>query len=82
MNELNIGPLLDPDRAHRTMDLERKEELLAAAKQARQAYPGPVGELLHQELVSWIQFGHMLGSELIFRVASEIGANRRTTQLD
>jgi hypothetical protein len=31
-----------------------------------------VGELLHQELVSWLQFGHLLGSALIFRVADEL----------
>ncbi len=54
------------------MELPSKEVLLDAARRAQLVYPGPVGELLHQELVSWLQFGHLLGSSLIFRVADEL----------
>lgn len=54
------------------MELPSKEVLLDAARRAQLLYPGPVGELLHQELVSWLQFGHLLGSSLIFRVADEL----------
>jgi len=59
----------------RSMELPSKEILLDAAERARLRYPGPVGELLHQELVSWLQFGHFLGSTLIFRVAEELIAD-------
>lgn len=58
--------------APRLMELPTKEVLLEAARRAQLLYPGPVGELLHQELVSWLQFGHLLGSTLIFRVANEL----------
>ena len=54
------------------MELSTKEVLLVAARRAQLLYPGPVGELLRQELVSWLQFGHLLGSALIFRVAEEL----------
>ena len=54
------------------MELPTKEALLEAAERARLLYPGPVGELLRQELVSWLQFGHLLGSALIFRVVDEL----------
>jgi hypothetical protein len=54
------------------MELPSRELLLDAARRARLLYPGPVGEMLHQELVSWLQFGHLLGSALIFKVADEL----------
>ncbi len=59
---------MGPDR----MDTPTKEQLRHAADRARQLYPGPVGELLHQELLSWMVFGHQLGSTLIMRVADEL----------
>jgi hypothetical protein len=65
-------PAQDPDDVRRPMELPAKEALLDAAGRARLLYPGPVGELLHQELVSWLQFGHLLGSALIFRVVDEL----------
>ena len=34
--------------------------------------PGAVGELLSQELLSWMVFGHQLGSNLIMRVADNL----------
>ncbi len=61
----------DPGSAQ-PMELSAKEVLLLASRRAQLLYPGPVGELLHQELVSWLQFGHLLGSALIFRVAEEL----------
>jgi hypothetical protein len=59
------------DRAVR-MDSEAKEWLLAAARRAELRYPGAVGELLSQELLSWMVFGHRLGSVLIMRVADDL----------
>ena len=62
----------DPASVQRPMELPTKEVLLDAARRAQLLYPGPVGELLHQELVSWMQFGHLLGSALIVRIADEL----------
>jgi hypothetical protein len=54
------------------MDTDTKEWLFAAARRATQRYPGAVGELLSQELLSWMVFGHQLGSDLIMRVADDL----------
>lgn len=54
------------------MDSETKHRLFTAAELARLHYPGAVGELLHQELLSWMVFGHHLGSTLIMRVADQV----------
>ena len=68
----NGGGPRDPAQVQRLMSSSCKEDLLAAARRARDLYPGAVGELLYQEIVSWLQFGYMLGSDLIFRVAEEL----------
>ncbi|MFC4948654.1 hypothetical protein [Pseudonocardia sp. GCM10023141] len=54
------------------MSLETKERLRAAARLAPRRYPGAVGELLSQELLSWMVFGHQLGCDLIMRVADAL----------
>lgn len=54
------------------IDSATKQRMSAAAKRARIRYPGAVGELLSQELLSWMVFGHPLGSSLIMRVVDEI----------
>jgi hypothetical protein len=54
------------------MDSPTKQFLLRAGQTARLRYPGAVGELLSQELFSWLVFGHQLGSDLIMRVADEV----------
>lgn len=44
-----------------------------AAVRATQVYPGPVGELLSRELLSWEQFGYRLGSHAsIMRIVEQI----------
>lgn len=48
-----------------------KDRILRAADRAPSVYPGPVGELLRQELRSWLVFGRFLGSDLIVRAAGE-----------
>lgn len=57
------------------MDSGTKQWLLAAAKRAPERFPGAVGELVRQELLSWMVFGHRLGSSLIMRVADELHAD-------
>jgi len=54
------------------MNSDTKQWLFAAARRATQRYPGPVGELLSQELLSWMVFGHQLGSDLIMRLADDL----------
>jgi len=54
------------------MDTDTKERLFAAARRATNRYPGAIGELLSQELLSWMVFGHQLGSDLIMRVADDL----------
>lgn len=62
----------EPDTAIRWMDTAAKERLRTAADRAKEAYPGPVGDLLRQELLSWMVFGRLLGSSLIMRLADEL----------
>jgi hypothetical protein len=54
------------------IDSTTRHFLLEAGQTARLRYPGAVGELLSQELFSWMVFGHRLGSDLIMRVATEV----------
>ncbi|HEY1973253.1 MAG TPA: hypothetical protein VGH89_35245 [Pseudonocardia sp.] len=44
------------------MDHHERMRLRAAAFRATKVYPGPVGELLSRELLSWEEFGYRLGS--------------------
>ncbi|MCW2716656.1 MAG: hypothetical protein JWR81_478 [Pseudonocardia sp.] len=54
------------------MDSDTKQWLFAAAERAKLRHPGAIGELLSQELLSWMVFGHQLGSDLIMRVADDL----------
>jgi hypothetical protein len=51
---------------------ETRQRLLRAADSAARRYPGPVGELLRQELMSWMVFGLHLGNSLIMRVTDDL----------
>ena len=54
---------------------EQIRTLLRAASTARRRYPGPVGELLHRELMAWHSFGSRFGQDgLILRLVDELGA--------
>ncbi|GAA2876736.1 hypothetical protein GCM10010472_37960 [Pseudonocardia halophobica] len=47
--------------------------LRRAAARALRTHPGPIGELLHRELLAWQDFGHRFGGgRLSMRVADEI----------
>lgn len=57
------------------MDAEQKTRLRAAAFRATRLYPGPVGELLSKELLTWEEFGYRLGHgghSLILRLVDHI----------
>lgn len=50
-----------------------KTRLRAAAFRVTKLYPGPVGELLSRELLTWEEFGYRLGgSELMMRLVDHI----------
>lgn len=55
------------------LDHRERMRLRAAAFAAPRVYPGPVGELLARELMSWEEFGYQLGGHaLISRVATHL----------
>ena len=62
---------LDGDAA--ALRLHEKTRLRAAAHHARRALPGPVGDLIHRELLAYAEFGYrMWGDALIPRLAADI----------
>ncbi len=55
------------------MDHHEKMRIRAAAFRSTRLYPGPVGELLSRELLSWEEFGYRLGGgQLIMRLVDHI----------
>ena len=54
-----------------------RSRVRAAAHQARRAYPGPLGELVHRELSAYAEFGFRFTADaLIPRLVTEILATR------
>lgn len=62
------------------MNHHEKARLRAAAFRAIRLYPGPVGELVSRELLSWEEFGYRLGGDrLVMRLVDHIlSASTRT----
>ncbi len=61
------------DAAPERMDHHIRMRLRMAAFRAARVYPGAVGELLSQELLTWETLGIRLGSKsMIMRVVEEI----------
>jgi len=55
------------------MDHHEKMRLRAAAFRVTRLYPGPVGELLSRELLTWEEFGYRLGgSQLVMRLVDHV----------
>ncbi|MBO0849665.1 MAG: hypothetical protein J2P20_09395 [Pseudonocardia sp.] len=55
------------------MDPHERMRLRAAAFRASRIYPGPVGELISRELLSWDEFGYRLGGQcMIMRIVEII----------
>lgn len=55
------------------MDHPERMRLRAAAFRAARLYPGPVGELISRELLSWEEFGYRLGStQLTMRLVDHV----------
>lgn len=54
--------------------------LRAAAHHARRALPGPLGDLVHRELLAHAEFGHRVTSDaLIPRLATDVLARPAVT---
>ncbi|ANY07353.1 hypothetical protein AFB00_14845 [Pseudonocardia sp. HH130630-07] len=45
------------------MEHHEKTRMRAAAFRATRLYPGPVGELVSREILSWEEFGYRLGGD-------------------
>jgi hypothetical protein len=55
------------------MDHHEKMRVRAAAFRATRVYPGPVGELVSRELLTWEEFGYRLGgSQLVMQVVDQV----------
>jgi hypothetical protein len=55
------------------MDHHEKMRLRAAAFRVTRLYPGPVGEMLSRELLTWEEFGYRLGGgQLVMRLVDHI----------
>jgi hypothetical protein len=56
-----------------TMGHHEKMRLRAAALRAARLYPGPVGELVSRELITWDEFGYRLGGgQLVARLVDHV----------
>jgi len=70
-------PVLETDRNTDvnlvSMDHPQKVRLRDAAVRATCLYPGPVGEMLAHELLTWEEFGYRLGGHrLIMRLVDHL----------
>jgi hypothetical protein len=55
------------------LDHHEKMRIRAAAFRATKVHPGPVGELLSRELLTWEEFGYRLGGQsLVNRLVDHI----------
>jgi hypothetical protein len=55
------------------MDHHEQVRLRAAAFRVTRLYPGPVGELVSSELLTWEEFGYRLGGHrLIMRLVDHV----------
>jgi len=55
--------------------------LRAAARHARRALPGPLGDLVHRELMAYAEFGHRVSTDaLIPRLATDVLALPAVTE--
>jgi hypothetical protein len=60
-------------RTGEQMALYEKNRMRAAAQRATRLYPGPVGEVLAKEIMTWENFGYRLGgTKLVMRLCDEV----------
>lgn len=56
-----------PTLAAPSLGVSEKQELRRLAHKATRLYPGPVGEIVARELITWEEFGHRLGNHAQMR---------------
>ncbi|MFC5139305.1 hypothetical protein ACFPK1_13775 [Actinomycetospora rhizophila] len=72
------SPHLRGDAA--VLPLHDKYRLKAAAHHARRALPGPLGDLVHRELLAYAEFGYRVTADaLIPRLAADVLARPAAT---
>lgn len=55
------------------LDMHEKMRLRAAAFRVTRLYPGPVGELLSREILTWEEFGYRIGGDrLVMRLVDHV----------
>lgn len=55
------------------MDHHEKMRVRAAAFRVTRLYPGPIGELVSRELLTWEEFGYRLGrGNLVMRLCDHV----------
>ncbi|MBC3189667.1 hypothetical protein H7X46_01125 [Pseudonocardia sp. C8] len=69
------------------MEHHEKMRMRAAAFRATRLYPGPVGELVSRELLTWEEFGYRLGGnrlvmELVDHVLKAQPSPEQTSRTD
>jgi len=65
--------VLESDMNPVSMNHNEKMQLRAAAFRVTRLYPGPVGELVSRELLTWEEFGYRLGGHrLIMRLVDHV----------
>lgn len=85
---MTATPLTEPTTAHRVdphdvhpaarrpaepMTFHEKARIRAAARAAERRYPGPVGEVLARELLTWEDFGYRVGKHgLVARLVDDL----------
>jgi hypothetical protein len=58
-----------------SMTHPERVRLRAAAFRASRVFPGPIGELIHRELMTWYEFGYRLGGHsMIMRLVMAVEA--------
>lgn len=73
---VTVTPIhVPPDQQNRPprMELLEKSRMRAAAHRAKTIYPGPVGELISRELLSFEEFGYVLSNGgLVVRLVEHV----------
>lgn len=65
------------------MEHHEKMRMRAAAFRATRVYPGPVGELISRELLSWEDFGYRLGgNRLVMELVDHVLKSQPETSRD
>lgn len=72
------APELIPINRPDPMSSADKMRLREAARRATQLYPGPIGQVLSRELMTWEEFGFRIcGHSLVWKLVDELLGDAR-----